>query len=81
MQHIPGKPFSRKILRTSRHQWTRARIVKAAAEAQQRGNALEASRLWALIGNDEKPISSNQRQRRKFNRQRHAAGIKNAFAN
>ena len=78
--HIPGKRLNRNIRRMSRHYWTRARITKAAAEAQKVGNKMEAMRLAALIGVTEPMARSNQRQRRKSRRQSFASGNKKAFS-
>lgn len=72
--HIPGKSLNRNLRRQSRHRWTRARIAKAAAEAQKAGNAVEAMKLGALIGVTPHMPRSNQRQQRKARRQLFAAG-------
>ena len=78
--HIPGKRLNRNLRRESRHRWTRARIAKAAAEAQKAGNIVQAMKLGALIGITEPMPHSNQRQRRKAKRQLFAAGARRHVA-
>lgn len=78
--HIPGKSIVRNIAANSRHRWTRARIVKAAAKAQEAGNASQAHQLWSMLSGESAGSPPNQRQRRKAKRALHAAGVRNAFA-
>ena len=78
--HTPGKLINRNTLRTSRHQWTRKRIVHAANKAQAANNAVEAIRLWQMVGNESSMPSLNQGQKRRARRSLFASGVSAAVA-
>lgn len=59
---------------------TRAKIAAAAIAAERVGQTIAAQSLWNRINEQQSRPMMNQRQRRKFNRGRHAAGDKTAFA-
>lgn len=77
--HIPGRAFPR-VKRQSNFQITQRRICRHIVNMRNTGEHIPGTILNMIEQRADRIPVLNQRQRRKLNRQRHAAGVRGAFA-
>ena len=79
MRHTPGK-VTPTYKRQSNFQITQRRICRHIEHMRKQGEHIPGRILNMIEQRADRIPVLNQRQRRKLNRQRHAAGVRGAFA-